>query len=161
MEVSWFSTPKKGAAKSQQDQDHVNCVLWLGRCCPSQYTPPGQTINKACYLNVLCCLRDAIWQKQLQLWAAGDWQLHHDNMPAHASCLLQSFLRRHQVTQVTQPPLQDRFGALWLLAFPKTKITCEKEEISDHRWDSGKCNGAADGDSNKDFAESFEQWKRH
>ena len=58
-------------------------------------------------------------------------------------------------------PAQPRFGALWLLAFPKTKITCEKEEISDHRWDSGKCNGAADGNSNKDFAESFEQWKRH
>ena len=28
-------------------------------------------------------------------------------------------------------PLQPRFGALWLLAFPKTKITFEREEISD------------------------------
>ena len=42
-------------------------------------------------------------------------------------------------------PLQPRFGALWPLAFPKTKITFEKEEISDHRWDSGKYNRAADG----------------
>ena len=103
MEVTWFSTPEEGVAKSQQDQDHVNCVLWLGRCCPSQYTPPGQTINKACYLNVLCCLRDAIWQKQLQLWAAGDWQLHHDNRPAHASRPVQSFLAKHQIIQLTQP----------------------------------------------------------
>ena len=29
-------------------------------------------------------------------------------------------------------PLQPRFGAPWLLAFPKTKIAFEREEISDH-----------------------------
>ena len=42
--------------------------------------------------------------------------------------------------------LQPRFGTLWLLAFPKTKITFEREENSYHQWDSGKYNGAADGD---------------
>ena len=43
-------------------------------------------------------------------------------------------------------PLKPRFGALWLLAFPKTKMAFEREEISDHWWDSRKYNGAADGD---------------
>ena len=43
-------------------------------------------------------------------------------------------------------PLQPRLDALWLLAFPKTKITFEREEISDHGWDSGKYDKAADGD---------------
>ena len=42
-------------------------------------------------------------------------------------------------------PLHPRFGALWLLAFPKTKITFEREEISDHWWDSEKYDRAADG----------------
>ena len=42
--------------------------------------------------------------------------------------------------------LQLRFGVLQLLAFPKTKITFEREEISDCWWDSGKYNRAADGD---------------
>ena len=42
-------------------------------------------------------------------------------------------------------PLQPRFGALRLLAFPKTKITFEREEISDCWWDSGKYDRAADG----------------
>ena len=42
-------------------------------------------------------------------------------------------------------PLQPRFGTLQLLAFPKTIIIFEKEEISDHQWDSGKYNRAADG----------------
>ena len=41
-------------------------------------------------------------------------------------------------------PVQLRFGTLWLLAIPKTKITFEREEISDHWWGSGNYNGAAD-----------------
>ena len=39
---------------------------------------------------------------------------------------------------------EPRFGAVWLLA--KTKITFEREEISDCWWDSGKYDRAADGD---------------
>ena len=42
-------------------------------------------------------------------------------------------------------PLQPRFGTLQLLAFPQTKITFEREEISDC-WESGKYQRAADGD---------------
>ena len=42
-------------------------------------------------------------------------------------------------------PLQPRCGTLQLLAFTKTKITFEKEEISDGWWDSGKYDGAVDG----------------
>ena len=42
-------------------------------------------------------------------------------------------------------PLQPRCGVLQLLAFPKTKITFERDEISDCQWDSGKYDGAADG----------------
>ena len=36
--------------------------------------------------------------------ATGDGQLHHGNVPAHASLLVQSFLVKHQITQVTLPP---------------------------------------------------------
>ena len=43
-------------------------------------------------------------------------------------------------------PLQPRFGTLQLLAFPKTKITFKREEISDCLWDLGKYERAADGD---------------
>ena len=43
-------------------------------------------------------------------------------------------------------PLQLRFGTLQLLAFPKTKIIFEREEISDCWWGSWKYDGAADGD---------------
>ena len=52
-------------------------------------------------------------------------------------------------------PLQPRFGALWLLDFPKTKITFEREEISDDRCDSGKENGTLDDKWKKGFCRVF------
>ena len=69
-----------------------------------KYAPSGQTINKEYCLNVLCWLRGTIWQKWPQLWATGDWQLYHNNASAYASHLMQSFLAKHQIIQVTQPP---------------------------------------------------------
>ena len=42
-------------------------------------------------------------------------------------------------------PLQSRYVTLQFLAFPKTKIAFEREEISVHWWDSGKYDGAAEG----------------
>ena len=72
------------------------------------------------------------------------WQLHHDNMPLmhYISC---SFWWNIRSPRWLSPP-SPRFGALRLLAFPKTKVTYESEKISDCLWDSGKYDGAADGD---------------
>ena len=85
------------------------------------------------------------WFRRPQLWATGDWQLHQDNAPTHASHLRQFFgkISNHSGDSA---PLQSIFGALWLLAFPKTRTTFVREEISDHWWDSRKYDGAADGD---------------
>ena len=98
------------------------------------------------------CAETIRWFRRPQLWARADWQLHHDNVPAHASHLMQFFGETSNYPG-DSAPLQPRFGTLWLLTFPKTKITFEKEEISDCQWDSGKYHGAPDCDPIKDFAE--------
>ena len=51
----------------------------------------------------------------------GDWQFHHDNAPAHASGLVQSFLVKHQITQVTQPPYSPDLVPCDFWLFPKLK----------------------------------------
>ena len=71
--------------------------------------------------------------------AASSWQHTHSCITSHAEFFVGTSNHPGDST-----PLQPRFGALWLLAFPKTKITFEREEISDHWWDSGKYNGTAD-----------------
>ena len=56
-----------------------------------------------------------------QLRATGDWQLHHDNVPAHVSCPMQSFLVKHQITQVTQSPYSLDLVPCDFWLFPKLK----------------------------------------
>ena len=36
--------------------------------------------------------------QKAELWETCDWQLHHDNMPTHASHLMQSFMVKYQIT---------------------------------------------------------------
>ena len=66
-----------------------------------------------------------------------------------------------RILNETQCPQNPRFGALQLLAFPKTKITFEREKVADHWWDQENMTGQLMAIPTKDFAECFEQWKRH
>ena len=85
------------------------------------------------------------WFRRPKLWATGDWQLHHNNGPDHALPLAK-FSGKTSNHPGDSAPLQPRFCVLSLLAFPKTKITLEREKISDCWWDSGKYDGEkADG----------------
>ena len=56
-------------------------------------------------------------------------QLHDDNAPAHCTALVQAFLAKHQIYPGLSAPLQPTFGSLRPLAFPKTKLAFEREEI--------------------------------
>ena len=51
-----------------------------------------------------------------------DWQLHHDNVPAHASCLVQSFLVRLPITQVTLPHYSPDLVPCDFWLSPKVKL---------------------------------------
>ena len=62
-----------------------------------EYAPQDQNINKEYYLEVLHHLRDVVRSKRLDMWAAGGWQLHYDNAPAHSLQLIQTFLAKHNI----------------------------------------------------------------
>ena len=79
--------------------------------------------------------------------AMGNWWLAASSQQYARSCIMS---HAEYFGETSNHPgdsvlLQPRFGTLWLLAFPQTKITFEREEISDRWWDSGKYDGAADG----------------
>ena len=113
-----------------------------------EHALPGQKINKEYYLNVLCWLRDSIQQRWPQLWATDDWQLHQDNVPTHASHVVQRFLVK--ITQVTQPLYSPNLASRDFWLFPKLKSPLKGKKFQTIN-DSGKYNGAADGNSNKRF----------
>ena len=75
------------------------------------------------------------------LWLAASSQQHAFScITSHAECFGET--SNHPGDSA---PLQPRVGDLQLLAFPKTKVTFEREEISDHWWNSVKYDGAANG----------------
>ena len=73
--------------------------------------------------------------------AASSWQHDHSRILSYTEIFCKA--SNHPGDSA---PLQPRFGALWLLAFPQIKITSERQEISDCWWDSRKHDRAADGD---------------
>ena len=71
-------------------------------------------------------------------FAPSSWQHSHSCITSHAEYFGQT--SNHPGDSA---PLQPRLGTLWLLAFPNTKITFERGEISDRWWDSGKYDGGS------------------
>jgi len=119
MEVAQVSMSKEGTAKSEQHQSHVDGFI-DHEGVQHEYTTPGQTITKEYYIKVLRGLRDAVRRKRPQLWASGDWQLHHDNAPAQSSALLQAFFGKTR--QVFQPPYIPNLAPCNFWLFPKLQL---------------------------------------
>jgi hypothetical protein len=111
--VEAFFIPKAQKSTMGAEQSQGAAVFFDYRGIVNHsYTPAGQIINKEYYLEVILHLRDAIWCKRTDLWASHNWQLHHDNAPAHSSHLIQSFLAKHGI------PVPDMASCdFWL--FPK------------------------------------------
>ena len=68
-----------------------------------KYAPEGQTINMEYYLQVLRRLREAVRRKRPDMWAAKNFQLHHDNAPAHSAHVINTFLAKNSSSLVTLP----------------------------------------------------------
>jgi hypothetical protein len=89
------------------------------------YAPEGHTINKEYYLEVIRHLCDAVRSKRPDLWASRNWQLHHDNAPAHSSHLINSFLAKHGIPVVRQAPYSPDMAPCDFWFFPQIEETTE------------------------------------
>ena len=80
--------------------------------------------------------------------AMGHWWLAASPRQCSHSCIMPcaDFFGKTPNHPGDSAPLQLWFGTVQLLAFPKTKVTFERGEVSDHLWDLGKYNREADGD---------------
>ena len=88
----------------------------------------------------------AIWMIQ-KAAAKGNWWLAASSWQHACSCITShaKFFAKHQITQVTQTLYSPDLVPCNFWLFPKTKITFEREEISNGWRESGKYDRAADG----------------
>jgi hypothetical protein len=64
MEVARVSTSEAGGAKSDQRDVHLDRYFDHEEVVHRTYNPPGQTVTKDCYIEVLSQLKDAVRRKQ-------------------------------------------------------------------------------------------------
>ena len=128
----WETTPR----------EHVYCVAvafkmteWVEqRICIRFYIKPEHSS-----LETIQMIQKATGMGKWWL-AASSWQRTHSCIASRTE-----FFGKTSNHPGDSAPLQPKIGTLRLLAFPKIKITLQREEISDHQWNSGQYNGAADG----------------
>ena len=161
MEVAWFSTPKEGMAKSQEDQDRVNCFL-IGKTLPITSTP--------------------LWAKQLIRSSTSvffvSWEMQYDeNGHKYRQLVIGSFIMgTHPLmyyvwcrvfwetsnhpgdSALHNPDLVSCnfwfFPKLWVKSPLKRKGFQTIDDIQENM------SGQLMAIPTKDFAECFEQWKR-
>jgi len=88
-----------------------------------EFVPPGETVNKELYLNILKRLRETVRKKRPEAWTNNTWLLHNDNAPVHASLLICEFLTKHETTVVPQPLYSPDLAPADFFLFPKLKFS--------------------------------------
>jgi len=96
-----------------------------------EYALDGQTINKEFYMEVLRRLRESFHRKRPEKWWDGNWILHHNNVPAHTSHLVQQFLAKHGTTPLQQPPYSPDLTLCNIFLFPRLK-----KALKGHRFET-------------------------
>jgi histone-lysine N-methyltransferase SETMAR len=118
----WKQSSSPRPKKAQRVQSKVKVLLTVffhyRGIVHHSYAPEGQTINNEYYLEVIYHLCDAVGCKRPNLWASRNWQLHHDNAPAHSSHLIQSFLAKHGIPVVCQAPYSPNMTPCDFWLFP-------------------------------------------
>jgi len=80
------------------------------------------------YCSVLHRLREDIWRKRPELWRAGNWLLHDDNIPSHQA-LATRVSRPQQHYHISASTLLSRFGPLRLLPVPEDDVATKGSPI--------------------------------
>ena len=70
------------------------------------------------YIDIICCLMDAVRRKHPEKWRMNSWFLLHDNAPAHQSVLVKDFLANNNVTTLQHPPYSPHLTPANFYLFP-------------------------------------------
>jgi hypothetical protein len=94
-----------------------------------EFAPEDHTINKKYYLQVVQRLRGVIRRKRPQEWSSGNWQIHHINVPAHSSQLVEFFLIKHAIPHVQQLTYSSDLAPCDFFLISQNKNRCQRVKI--------------------------------
>ena len=131
--LQWMGKGSPHPKKAWLSQSKIKVLMvvffdWKG-IVHHEFVPNGQMVNKKLYQKVLVRLRDAVCRKRPELWEKQTWMLHHNNVPAHTSLLICSYLAKHLTSVVPHPPYSPDLAPADFFLFPKLKTTL-KDAVS-------------------------------
>ncbi len=98
--------------------DHQGCVL-------VEFLPPGETVNKDYYCEILRTLKERVRRKRPELWGGRhgehQWLLHHDNASPHTSVLTLALIGSSGIEMVPHPPYSPDLAPCDYFLFPRLK----------------------------------------
>ena len=121
--LQWKHPEAPGPKKAWQVRSNVKvmltCFLDSRGIVHHEYAPKGQTINKEYYLQVLRRLREAVRRKRPDMWAAKNFQLHHDNAPRSFCTCDPCFSSQKQLSLVRHAPYSPDLAPCDFWLFPR------------------------------------------
>ena len=125
-----------------------------------EYAPEDLTINKEYYLQVLCRLREAVRRKQPDMWAAKNFQLYHDNAPAHSAHVIHAFPAQNSMSLVRHAPYSPELARCDLWLFPKLKTSLKGRRFQSRGDIMKKSTEELGNIPEEEFKRCFEKWQK-
>ncbi len=151
--------PKKARQVRSNVKVILTCFFDSNGIVHHEYAQAGQTINKEYYLEVMRHLRDAVRRKRPKMWAAQNWQLHHDNAPAHFAHLIQTYLAKNNTPLVRHPPYSPDMASCDFWLFPKLKTTLKGKRFESREEIMKKTTAELYSIPKSTFQRRYQQWQ--
>ena len=158
----WKHPESPRPKKARQVRSNVKVMLTCFFDSPGivhhEYAPEGQTINNEYYLQVLRRLREAVRRKRPNMWAAKNFQLHHDNAPAHSAHVIHAFLAKNSMSLVRKAPYSPDLAPcdFWLFTKLRTILKGRRFQSTEDMKKSMEELGSIP----EKFKRCFEKWQK-
>ena len=104
-------------------------------------------------------MRESLRRKRPEKWD-GDWILHHENVPAHTSHLVQQFLAKHGTAELQQPPYSPDLAPCDFFLFPRLKKVLKGHRFEATEYIRGNSTKTLLDIPKEEFAKCFQQWQQ-
>ena len=159
MEASGITMPKKARKVRSNVKVMLTCFFDFRGLMHHEYAPEDQKINKEYHQQVLRRLREAVRRKRPDMWAIKNFQLHHDNAPAHSAHVIQAFLAKNSMSLVRQAPYSPDLAQCDFWLFPKLKTILKGRRFQTREDSMKKLTQELGSFPEEEFKRCFEKWQ--
>ena len=94
------------------------------------------------------------------MWAAKNFQLHHDNVPTYFAHVIQAFLTKNNMPLVRQAPYSPDLAPCDFWLFPRLKLTLKGRRFQSREEIIRKSTEELWSIAEKEFDRCFQKWQK-